>query len=74
MRLTPYEMVLKQIERDNKVNSLVETMASLYGFLQDANPLEKIMSFEKTVERLVSQTTECAYFIAEYSMDSFGEN
>ena len=67
-------MVVKQVERDNRVNALVATMASMYGFLQDANPLEKIKSYEQTVERLVRQTAECAYFIAEYSKtESFGE-
>jgi hypothetical protein len=64
---------MKQIERDEKINGLVGTMANMYGFLQDANPLEKIRSYEKTVERLVRQTAECSYFIAEYSKtSSFG--
>jgi hypothetical protein len=49
-------------------------MASLYDFLHDADPLEKIRSYEKTVMRLVRQTAECAYFVAEYSkIESFGE-
>jgi hypothetical protein len=65
---------MKQVERDNKINSLVGTMASLYDFLYDADPLEKIRSYEKTVVRLVRQTAECAYFVAEYSrIDSFGK-
>jgi hypothetical protein len=65
---------MKQVERDSKVNGLVGTMASLYGFLHDANPLEKIRSYENTVVRLVRQTAECAYFVAEYSkIESFGE-
>jgi hypothetical protein len=68
------QVVMKQVERDNRVNGLVVTMASLYGFLKDANPLEKIKSYEKTVERLVRQTAECAYFIAGYRKGgSFGE-
>jgi hypothetical protein len=66
---------MKQVERDDKINGLVGTMANMYGFLQDANPLEKIRSYEKTVERLVRQTAECSYFIAEYSKtNSFGEH
>jgi hypothetical protein len=66
-------VVVKQVDRDNKVIGLVGMMAHLYDFLQDAHPLEKIRSYRKTVERLVRQTTECAYFIAEYSkMDVFG--
>jgi hypothetical protein len=67
-------MVVKQVERDARVNGLVSTMASLYEFLLDANPVEKIRSYENTVVRLVRQTTECAYFIAEYcKTESFGE-
>jgi hypothetical protein len=65
---------MKQVERDSKINSLVGAMASLYDFLHDADPLEKIRSYEKTVVRLVRQTAECAYFVAEYSkIESFGE-
>jgi hypothetical protein len=65
---------MKQVERDSKINSLVGTMASLYDFLHDAHPLGKIRSYEKTVERLVRQTTECAYFVAEYrKIESFGK-
>ena len=60
-------MVIKQVERDRKIIGLVGTMANLYSFLQDAHPMEKINSHKATVERLVRQTTECAYFIAEYS-------
>jgi len=64
---------MKQVKRDNKVVALVGTMANLYDFLQDANPLDKIRSYEKTVERLVRQTAEYAYFIAEYSnISAFG--
>jgi hypothetical protein len=66
---------MKQAERDSKVNGLVGTMASLYDFLLDADPLEKIRSYEKTVEQLVRQTAECAYFVAEYSkIESFGKS
>jgi hypothetical protein len=65
---------MNQVERDSKINGLVGTMASLYDFLHDADPLEKIRSYEKTVERLVRQTTECAYFVAEYrKIESFGK-
>jgi hypothetical protein len=67
-------VVAKQVERDSKINGLVGTMASLYDFLYDVDPLEKIRSFEKTVVRLVRQTAECAYFVAEYSrVASFGK-
>jgi hypothetical protein len=41
-------------------------MAKLYDFLLDSNPMGIIKSYEKTIERLVRQTTECAYFITEY--------
>jgi len=58
---------MKQEELDKKIIGLVGTMAYLYRFLQDANALENINSSGQTVERLVRQPAECAYFIAEYS-------
>ena len=58
---------MRQEARDRRIIGLVGTMANLYRFLQDANALEKINSYRQTVERLVHQTAECAYFIAEYS-------
>jgi hypothetical protein len=66
-------VIIKGANRDNRVIGLVGTMANLYDFLQDVHPLEKVRSYRKTVERLVRQTAECAYFIAEYcKMDVFG--
>jgi hypothetical protein len=66
---------MKQANRDGRIHALVGSMASLYDFLNDADPLEKIRSYENTVVRLVRQTAECAYFVAEYSKtESFGKH
>ena len=71
IKLLPKMMITKQLGRDKKITGLVQTMTNLYDFIQDTNPLEKIRSYQRTVERLVQQTKECAYFIADYSKTSF---
>lgn len=71
---TPSQAIVKQMQRDRKVHGLIDTMASMYAFMKDANPLEKIKSYERTDGRLVRQTTDCAYFITAYvSESSFGK-
>jgi hypothetical protein len=73
MIVSMQQVVTKQINHDDRIVRLVGAMADLYDFLQDAKPMEKIKSHRKTVERLVQQTAECAYFIAEYSKtEAFG--
>jgi hypothetical protein len=41
-------------------------MATLYELLLASHPAGIIKSYERTIERLLRQTTECAYFILEY--------
>ncbi|TFK70838.1 hypothetical protein BDN72DRAFT_505334 [Pluteus cervinus] len=64
------KLIIDQVERDERVESLTETMSSIYYHIQDTN-FEKIKSFERTLQRLVNVTTECAYFIASYKRKVF---
>ncbi|TFK70025.1 hypothetical protein BDN72DRAFT_878093, partial [Pluteus cervinus] len=64
------KLIIDQVERDEHVESLTETMSSIYYHIQDTN-FEKIKSFERTLQRLVEMTTECAYFIASYKKKAF---
>jgi len=41
-------------------------MADLHTYVRDGIEMKKITTYERTLERLLEQTTECAYFIAEY--------
>ncbi|TFK61217.1 hypothetical protein BDN72DRAFT_965298 [Pluteus cervinus] len=64
------KLIIDQVERDERVETLTETMSSIYYHIQDTN-FEKIGSFEHTLQRLVKTTTECAYFIASYKRKAF---
>lgn len=41
-------------------------MAHLYSYVRDGIEIKKITTYEKALERLLEQTSECAYFVAEY--------
>ncbi|TFK70030.1 hypothetical protein BDN72DRAFT_839665 [Pluteus cervinus] len=64
------KLIIDQVERDERVETLTKTMSSIYYHIQDTN-FEKIGSFEHTLRRLVNMTTECAYFIASYKKKVF---
>ncbi|KAF4612891.1 hypothetical protein D9613_011113 [Agrocybe pediades] len=56
----------KQIERDEKVERLGVIMTDLYTYIQDGIEMDKIITYQKTLDKVLTQTTECAYFIADY--------
>ncbi|PPQ69361.1 hypothetical protein CVT25_004753, partial [Psilocybe cyanescens] len=60
------KVLVDQMKRDEKVDNLGRIMNDLYTYVIDACSVRKIMSFEKTLQRLLTQTAECAYFIADY--------
>jgi hypothetical protein len=62
--LTALQVVEAQLERDVRISLLIQTIATLYEHLLVSHPI--IKSYEKTIERLLRQTTECAYFILDY--------
>ncbi|PFH50150.1 hypothetical protein AMATHDRAFT_41059 [Amanita thiersii Skay4041] len=69
-----FQLVVQQHDRDIRVNHLIDTMAKLYDVLLDIRPIERIISFEKTIGSIISQTIECAYFVTEYcSHSSFAQ-
>ena len=55
------------MDRDEKIKDLVSTMADMYAFMHEAQPVEKIESHKKILAVVAKQTTECAYFIQEYA-------
>ncbi|KAF9564058.1 hypothetical protein CPC08DRAFT_816217 [Agrocybe pediades] len=60
------QVLVKQIERDEKVERLGVIMADLYTYIQDGIEMDKIITYQKTLDKVLTQTTECAYFIADY--------
>ena len=55
------------MDRDNKIQDLINTISDMYAFMREAKPVEKIKSHAKVLAAIVKQTTECAYFIQEYA-------
>ncbi|KAF4612890.1 hypothetical protein D9613_011112 [Agrocybe pediades] len=60
------QVLVKQIERDEKIEGLGAVMADLYTYVRDGVEIEKIATYQKFLDKLLTQTAECAYFIAEY--------
>ncbi|KAF9564060.1 hypothetical protein CPC08DRAFT_816220 [Agrocybe pediades] len=60
------QVLVKQIERDEKVEKLGVVMADLYTYIRDGIEMDKIKIYQKILDKVLTQTTECAYFIAEY--------
>ena len=66
--LSSLQNILVQIDRDDSIVRLVETMDDVYSFVEEADPLKKIESLTRIIELIAQQTTECAYFIRDYAM------
>ncbi|KAF9552231.1 hypothetical protein CPC08DRAFT_296570 [Agrocybe pediades] len=60
------QVLVKQVERDEKVENLGVVMADLYTYIRDGIEMDKIETYQKILDKVLTQTTECAYFIAEY--------
>ncbi|KAF9072466.1 hypothetical protein BDP27DRAFT_1320509 [Rhodocollybia butyracea] len=66
-----YKAVLAQMQRDENIIALIDTMDDIYNFVKEAEPLRQIESHKKVMIRIAQQTTECGYFISAYCSDSF---
>ena len=62
------QIFLNQMDFDNCICHLVETMADVYSFVQESDPIQRIKSQCQIVCLMTQQTTECAYFIHDYVM------
>lgn len=62
----------KQKETDAAVISLFKQMSDLYSFVNDVDGLaDKIERLERTIVRVLEQTTECGIFFREYTGHGF---
>lgn len=52
--------------RDEKIERLVQIMADLYSYFSDADQIKLILTYRRTLTRLLNQTSESAHFIANY--------
>ncbi|KAF8339879.1 uncharacterized protein EI90DRAFT_2884005, partial [Cantharellus anzutake] len=67
-----YQAIQGQIERDDALRDLVDSMVDLYSFVDDVDELEnKIKSLERVIIRVSVQMTECGIFIKQYVSHGF---
>jgi hypothetical protein len=67
--LIPLQSILDQVDRDDSIVRLVETINDVYSFVEEAEPMKKIKSLGRIIKLMTQQTTECAYFIRDYATD-----
>ncbi|KAF8908540.1 hypothetical protein CPB84DRAFT_1843437 [Gymnopilus junonius] len=68
------KVVVDQIGRDDKVERLVQIMANLYSYFNEAEQIKVILTYRRTLARLLNQTSESAHFIANYrKVNSFAQ-
>ncbi|KAF8520629.1 hypothetical protein BU17DRAFT_88833 [Hysterangium stoloniferum] len=62
-----FRTMIAQMDRDEQIIKLVQSLDDIYGFVQEAEPTKKIESQRVVLKLIVLQTMECAYFIREYA-------
>jgi hypothetical protein len=67
MILMCVKAILAQKSRDESIGRLVDAMNDTYGFVYEVEPLKTVESHKKIIVRIIQQTTECGYFICDYS-------
>ena len=61
------QTILAQVDRDEGIVHLAEVMDDAYSFVKEAEPIKKIESHGRIILLMAQQTTECAYFIRDYT-------
>jgi hypothetical protein len=62
-----FKAFLVQKSRDESIGRLVDTINDIYEFVHEAEPLKKVESHKQIIVHIIQQTTECGYFIRDYS-------
>jgi hypothetical protein len=67
------QAVKGQVERDKMLVNLMKTMEDVYSFVEATDSFQrKVNLLEKTINKILKQTIECAIFIREYTGRGFG--
>ncbi|EIN12158.1 hypothetical protein PUNSTDRAFT_130427 [Punctularia strigosozonata HHB-11173 SS5] len=61
--------VIGQVELDRSIYDLLDTIQDVYEFVEEAGPLNDVLSARDVLVALAQQTTECGYFIRDYAKD-----
>jgi hypothetical protein len=62
-----FKVFLAQNSRDESIGRLVDIINDTYEFVHEAEPLKKVKSHKQIIVHIIQQTTECGYFIRDYS-------
>ncbi|KAI0342260.1 hypothetical protein BDW22DRAFT_1429124 [Trametopsis cervina] len=60
------KLFLSQIEKDQSMQDLIETMGDMFAFVREAEPLQAIPSHHNIIKRIIQQTTESGLLIRDY--------
>lgn len=66
-RLTLQQIIIKQIQTDEAMHGLVETMNESLELMQKAEPLRQSGHRQKVALSIARQIRECAHFISKYA-------
>lgn len=62
----------KQIDRDEKIIELMDSMDGAYSSIADIKSIrDQTPYLKRTIEAIISETFECAIFIQEYAGRGF---
>ena len=64
--VTP-QVLVNQLNRDDRIIRLAGTMSDVFSFVEDAEPMKAIKAHKEPIKLLIQQVAECGYFIAEYA-------
>ncbi|KAG1730831.1 uncharacterized protein EDB91DRAFT_742641 [Suillus paluster] len=67
-----YEVIQRQLARDDSIRRLASIMCESYGLVSNAPDLCNFHGQAETVNLLARQTIECAYFIRDYAIHKSG--
>ena len=62
-----------QLDRDAQLVGLVNAMEDVYLFVEASESFQvKVHVLQRTIDKILKQTVECAIFIREYTGHGFG--
>ena len=62
-----------QLDRDVELVGLVNAMEDVYSFVEASESFpDKVHVLQRTIDKILKQTVECAIFIREYTGHGFG--
>jgi hypothetical protein len=71
-RVSSLQIPRAQIQRDDDVVKLITQMEELYSFVTAVDKLKQVPILENTLQAILNQSVECAFFLRGYISRTFG--